>query len=97
MNKKRTFFSVFGASPGYNYLKTMTTKNYIDDKLLNSNMINASNDQGISVALEVGMGYRMCLNESLLFEIQPKFRYYITNNQNSYNMYNAGLQASLIF
>jgi hypothetical protein len=97
MNKKRTFFTVFGASPGYNYLKTMTTKNYLDDRFVSSNAFEASNDQGISVALEVGMGYRMRLNESLWFEIQPKFRTYITPAQSTYNMYNVGLQLNIIY
>ncbi len=97
MNKKRTFFTIFGASPGYNYSKTVTIKNYLDDKLLNSNMAEGSKDQGISVALQAGIGYRMRLNEFLSFEIQPKFRYYITNIQSTFNMYNIGLQCNIIY
>jgi hypothetical protein len=97
INRKRTIFTIFGASPGYNYLKTFISKHYIDNKLVSSNAMDESNDQGISVALQIGMGYQMSLNKSLLFEIQPKFRYYITRAQNTYDMYNIGLQMNIIY
>jgi hypothetical protein len=97
MNKKRTFFTIFGASPGYNYLKTVRTSQYRNDQLVASNLGEDKNDQGISVALQVGMGYKMRLKESLWLEINPKFKAYITRAQNSYSMYNIGLQTSIIF
>jgi hypothetical protein len=97
MNKKRSIFTIFGASPGYNYSKTVKINNYLDDKLANSNTFEQSNDKGISVALQAGIGYQMRLNQSLLFEIQPKFRYYITRAQNTHEMYNIGLQMNIIY
>ncbi|MEO0042115.1 MAG: hypothetical protein RL329_1563 [Bacteroidota bacterium] len=94
MNKKRNFFTIFGVSPSYSISKSAV----IDlDNNGSPRTFKTGGDNGIALALEIGMGYRKALNQNLLLEIQPKFRYYITKIDNSRAMYNAGLQMSMIF
>lgn len=97
LSKKHSFFAVFGVSPSYNLSNSGTLNFYTNDKLVRSNTSKHVGDNGVGLALQFGMGYQKSLNDNLLFEIQPRFRYYITNINNSRYMYNAGLQINMIF
>jgi hypothetical protein len=97
INRKRSFFAIFGASPSYNFSKSGTVNFYTNGQLTTSNTSKRAGDAVLALALQFGMGYQKALNNNLLFEIQPKFRYYATNAANSRYMYNAGLQLNLIF
>ena len=97
MNRKKHFFVSLGASPSYNLFDAGTIKRYTGDRLTSTNTSTGKGEKGIAVAVQVGIGYQKQLNRNLLFEIQPKFRTYITKLDNSRSMYNVALQMGLLF